>query len=38
MVARGLNGASKPLRFDWDGEWDRGDAEMARHLIITVEP
>jgi len=39
LVARGLNGESQPLRLrvDWDGEWDRGNAEMARHLMITVE-
>jgi hypothetical protein len=31
LVARGLNGESKPLRLriDRDGQWDRGDAEMA---------
>jgi hypothetical protein len=39
VIARGLNGESRPLRLkiDWDGQWDRGDAEMAQHLIITVE-
>ena len=40
LIARGLNGESNPLRLrvDWDGGWDRGDAEMARRLIITVQP
>ncbi|MFI5387596.1 MAG: hypothetical protein ACHQ50_15925 [Fimbriimonadales bacterium] len=37
-VARGLEGESNPLRIkvDWDGHWDRGDAEMQRHLKIAV--
>lgn len=36
-IARGLEGESKPLRLkiDWDGKWERGDAEMARHFEIT---
>jgi hypothetical protein len=36
-VARGLDGESKPLRLkiDWDGQWERGDAEMGRHLRIS---
>jgi len=40
LIARGLNGESKPLRLrvDWDGGWDRGDAEMAKRLIVTVQP
>jgi len=38
LVARGLNGESKPLRLriDWDGLWEKGDAEMARHLKISA--
>ncbi|HEY5208511.1 MAG TPA: hypothetical protein VIJ42_03605 [Stellaceae bacterium] len=39
VVARGQNGTSKPLRLrvDWNGKWERGDAEMSRHLRITSE-
>jgi hypothetical protein len=39
LIARGLNGESNPLRLrvDWDGGWDRGDAEMAKRLIVTVQ-
>jgi hypothetical protein len=39
VVARGINGESKPLRLrvDWNGRWDGGDTEMAHHLIVTVE-
>jgi hypothetical protein len=38
LIARGLNGESRPLRLrvDWDGEWDRGDAERAKRLIIVA--
>lgn len=38
VIARGINGKSNPLRLriDWDGEWERGDAEMASHLILAV--
>jgi hypothetical protein len=30
---------SPPLRLkiDWDGQWDAGASEMARHLIIHSE-
>lgn len=40
MVARGLNGESEPLRLriDWDGRWERGDAEMETHLIVVPDP
>ena len=40
LIARGLNGESNPLRLrvDWDGGWDRGDAEMAKRLMIAVQP
>ena len=36
LIARGLNGESKPLRVrvDWDGGWDSGDVEMAKRLIV----
>jgi hypothetical protein len=39
LIARGLNGESNTLRLrvDWDGSWDRGDAEMARRLIVTAQ-
>jgi hypothetical protein len=39
VIARGLNDESRPLRLkiDWDGQWERGDAEMAQHLTIAVE-
>jgi hypothetical protein len=39
VVARGLEHDSQPVRFkvDWDGEWDRGQAEMRSHLTIDVE-
>jgi hypothetical protein len=35
-VAQGLDGESKPLhlKIDWDGKWERGDTEMARHLRV----
>jgi len=38
-IARGLEGESAPLRLriDWDGRWERGDAEMTHHLVITSE-
>jgi len=36
-VARGIESESNivRLRIDWDGAWDRGDAEMAKHLVIS---
>jgi len=36
VVARGPSGESEPvrLRIDWNGKWERGDAEMAQHLQI----
>jgi hypothetical protein len=38
VVARGLNGESKPLRLqvDWDGKWEAGDTEIASHFKIQV--
>lgn len=40
LIARGLNGESNPLRLsiDWDGQWERGDAKMATHLIVAPDP
>lgn len=40
IVARGLNGESRPMRIkiDWDGAWERGSAEMAKHLIVAPDP
>ena len=37
-VARGIDGESPSLRLriDWDGKWERGEAEMTRHLKIEV--
>jgi hypothetical protein len=39
VVARAPDTQSKPLRLriDWDGHWERGEAEMAHHLRIVVE-
>jgi hypothetical protein len=36
LVARGLEGESPPLRLkiDWDGVWERGDAEIQRHFVL----
>ena len=36
LVARGVNGESRPLRLkiDWDGQWERSDSEMQKHLIV----
>lgn len=38
VVARGIDGESNTLRLkvDWDGQWELGEAEMARHLTIAV--
>jgi hypothetical protein len=38
-IARGLDCESNQirLRIEWDGEWEFGDDEMAKHLVITVE-
>ncbi len=35
-IARGVDGESAPLRLkiDWDGKWERGDAEIRQHLKI----
>ena len=32
------NTAVKRLRVSWDGEWDRGEVEMSRHLQIQELP
>jgi len=39
VIARGLEGESAQLRLkiDWDGVWERGDSEMARHFVISAE-
>jgi hypothetical protein len=36
-IARGIDGESNSVRLkvDWDGTWERGDAEMTHHLKIT---
>lgn len=36
VAARGRERDSPPMRFriDWDGQWDRGETEMQRHLTI----
>jgi hypothetical protein len=38
VVARGLNGESKPLclRCEWDGQWHLDDIAMSEHLKITI--
>jgi hypothetical protein len=39
LEAWSIEGASRPLRLKvaWDGKWERGDAEMKRHLQIIPE-
>jgi hypothetical protein len=37
IQARGIEGVSKPLRIAiaWDGKWEPGEVEMARHLQVS---
>jgi hypothetical protein len=38
LQARSLETESKPIRVQiaWDGQWERGEAEMAKHLLLCV--
>lgn len=40
LEARSAEGSSPPLRLriTWDGEWEDGDFEMRRHLVIGPPP
>lgn len=39
VAARGLEADSQPVPFivAWDGQWDRGRAEMKKHLTIRID-
>jgi hypothetical protein len=39
LQAQSTEGDSKPIRIEisWDGQWDRGEAEMAQHLQLSVQ-